>query len=258
LNNSSPYHVFALAGLAPPSLADWLTAYGTVGLALVTFVTLLATLLLTKSDRRRAEQRLIDERAAAEGRLLAERQAADQRLQDERNYAEKARLEEREHAKNVAQLSEQKTTTSDLITDFFSDNFMAHRIAVSALRRKFESGSPPIDEIACGYWYPGGEPTFTRLYRGEKFGDLDEHQHLEAYIGYVVRLAEALRLQRLDVMRGRAAIGMSMLWHIPFIAKVADETARQAQNAGVPIPAWITAVKEVNEALVAPYLQGTA
>jgi hypothetical protein len=35
---------------------------------------------------------------------------------------------------------------------------------------------------------------FANIYRGEKLGDLDEHQHLEAYIGYVVRLAVALRL----------------------------------------------------------------
>jgi S1-C subfamily serine protease len=202
----------------PPNLADWLTAGGTVGLTLLTCVTLIVTVFLTKSERKR--------------------------LRDERKYTEKARLE-----------SEQKTVTSELITDFFSDTFMAHRIAVSELRRKVESGSPPIAEIACGYWYPG---RLDNLYRGEKFGDLDEHQHLEAYTGYVVRLAEALRLQRLDVERVRAAIGMSMLWHIPFINEIANETERQAVEAGAPIPAWTAAVKEVHKAFVAPYLHGKA
>jgi hypothetical protein len=248
-------HAFAPLESAPPSLADWLTAGGTVGLALLTSITLVATVLLTRSERRHAEKLLNDERTQAEHRFRAEREAADRRLRDERDHAERVRLEEREHSKQMALWSEQRTITSELITDFFSDRFLAHRIAVSKLRRKVEDGSPPIAEIACGYWYPG---QFANIYRGEKLGDLDEHQHLEAYIGYVVRLAEALRLQHLDVVRGRAAIGMNLLWHIPFLIEIANETAQQAHAASARIPAWTAAVNEVHEALVVPYLQRTA
>jgi hypothetical protein len=245
---------FLLPASAPPSAADWLTAGGTVGLALLAFVTIVVTLLLTRSERDRAERRLEDERVRAEDRLREEREAADQRLRDERGHAEQVRLEEREYAKQMTQWSDQKVITSELITEFFSDTFLAHRIAVSQMREKVEGGSPTIADVACGYWYPG---RFTNIYRGEKFRDLDEHQHLEAYIGYVVRLAEALRLQHLDVVRGQAAIGMHLLWHIPFLMEIASETAQQAQAANARIPAWTVAVREVYEALVIPYLQGT-
>ena len=70
-----------------------------------------------------------------------------------------------------------------------------------------------------------------------------------------MRLAESLRLQRLDVERGRAVIGMSLLYHIPFISEIANETERQAVSAVARIPAWTAAVKEVYEALVAPYFE---
>jgi hypothetical protein len=120
-------HAFAPLESAAPSLADWLTAGGTVGLALLTSVTLVATVLLTRSERRHAEKFLNDERTQAE--------AADRRLRDERDHAERVRLEEREHSKQMALWSEQRTITSELITDFFSDRFLAHRIAVSKLRR---------------------------------------------------------------------------------------------------------------------------
>ena len=114
----SASHAPVPSSSVPPSLADWLTAGATVGLTLFTSVTLIVTVFLTKSERKR--------------------------LRDEQKYADQVRLE-----------SEKNTVTSELITDFFSDNFMAHRVAVSTLRRKVESGSPPIAEIACGYWYPG-------------------------------------------------------------------------------------------------------
>lgn len=97
-----------------PSLADWLTAGGTVLLALITAITLIATVRITRADRRhdakiRAEDRaeakqvLDEERARAEQdradaalRLREEREIAHQRLQDERDYAENTRRRERQ------------------------------------------------------------------------------------------------------------------------------------------------------------------
>lgn len=85
-----------------PTTADWLLAWGTIGLAVITLVTLLATIIITRADRRRDNTRFAEERARAEQdradadqRLNEERNAADQRLREERAYAEQVRLAER-------------------------------------------------------------------------------------------------------------------------------------------------------------------
>ncbi len=78
-----------------PNLADWLTATGTVGLALVTVITLIATVRIASVDRRHDDEVRGQDRRDAEGRLLEERQAADQRLREERNHAEDVRRQER-------------------------------------------------------------------------------------------------------------------------------------------------------------------
>ncbi len=78
-----------------PNLADWLAATGTVGLALVTVITLIATVRIASVDRRHDDEVRAQDRRDAEGRLLEERQAADQRLREERNHAEDVRRQER-------------------------------------------------------------------------------------------------------------------------------------------------------------------
>lgn len=79
-----------------PNLADWLTAVGTVGLALVTVLTLLVTLRIASADRRHDDQVRSQDRAEAKKLLLEERQAADERLRDEREHAEDVRRRERQ------------------------------------------------------------------------------------------------------------------------------------------------------------------
>lgn len=115
-----------------PSLADWLTAAGTVALALVTVVTLIVTVGITRADRRhddkvRAEDRALAEkvladerdraaqdRAEANRRLREEREAADRRLREERDHAEQVRLHER-RADAVARLLERIAATHDYL-----------------------------------------------------------------------------------------------------------------------------------------------
>lgn len=176
---------------AEPSTADWLIAWGTIGLASITVVALAATIWITLTDRRRDETARKVDREAADNRLREERGAADSRLK-----------KQLEHTERVARRSEQTAVTSDLIDEFFSDRFLAHRIAVSKMWRKVEDEGVPISEIASGYWYPG---RVHNSYRGDMHGVLDEHQHLEAYIGYIVRLDEARRLDRIDIRRARDA-----------------------------------------------------
>jgi len=75
-----------------PTVADWLIAYGTIGLALITLVTLVATILITRADRQRESQRLKEER----GRAARDRDEADRRLREERDAADQRLREERE------------------------------------------------------------------------------------------------------------------------------------------------------------------
>jgi hypothetical protein len=235
-----PVVVITPTTAAGPSTADWLIAWGTIGLASVTVVALAATIWITLTDRRRDETARNADREAADDRLREEREAADSRLK-----------KQLEHTERVARRSEQAAVTSNLIDEFFSDRFLAHRIAVSKMRRKVEDEGVPISEIAYGYWYPGPA---RDSYHGDLHGVFDEHQHLEAYIGYIVRLNEALRLDRIDKGRARDALGMHLLWHYPLLDQVARETVRQAKAANARIPSWTSAAEAVRQAIVDPYL----
>ena len=82
--------------------------------------------------------------------------------------------------------------TDQFVNEFFSDGFMIHRTSLSASPRKLRAGVTSVEEIACGYWYPGIHYASFDSYRGDQIAGLDEHQHLEAYLGYVVRLEHAL------------------------------------------------------------------
>jgi hypothetical protein len=97
--------ILAAATATPsrPSLADWLTAGGTVLLALITAITLIATGRITRADRRnndkiRAEDRAEAKKVIDEERARAAQDRADaaQRLQDERDHAENTRRRERQ------------------------------------------------------------------------------------------------------------------------------------------------------------------
>lgn len=88
-----------------PKLTDELTAWGTVGLAAVTVVALIVTIVLARRDRNDARERLEAEQRRAEAdradsdrRLREEREAADQRLRDERALADLRQVRERQIA----------------------------------------------------------------------------------------------------------------------------------------------------------------
>jgi hypothetical protein len=103
----------ASAPSAGPSLADWLTAWGTLGTALFAVAAVVVTIVLAARDRRDArmlriedqrnhelelgEERLRSARDLAEEqeRSLRDREDAERRLRDERAFAESVRLRER-------------------------------------------------------------------------------------------------------------------------------------------------------------------
>jgi hypothetical protein len=79
-----------------PNLTDWLTAGGTVLLALITAVTLIVTVRITRADRRHDDKIRAEDRAESTRRLQQEREASDQRLREEREHAEQKRRRERQ------------------------------------------------------------------------------------------------------------------------------------------------------------------
>jgi len=136
-----------------------------------------------------------------------------------------------------------KDTTQDFINEFFSRSFLSHRVAISNLREKVISGDVLLSDVAAGYWYPG----VTGEYSGENYDGLTEHQHLEAYYGFVVRLSHAYSRGQIDKQAIRSALRTSYLWHADFSTCVADEAEGQVRRARIDdAPVWIEAVRQVN------------
>lgn len=137
-----------------------------------------------------------------------------------------------------------KDTTQDFMNEFFSRDFLSHRIAISNLREKVINGDVLLSNIAAGYWYPG----LHEEYSGETYDGLTEHQHLEAYFGFVVRLSHANSRGQIDKQTIRSALRTSYLWHADFSTCLADEAEGQVRRADIEdAPVWIEAVRQVND-----------
>jgi hypothetical protein len=147
----------------------------------------------------------------------------------------------------LARLSERRTVTDQFVNEFYSDGFMIHRTSLSTSRRKLRAGAAKVEEIACGYWYPGSHEASYASYRGEDIAGLDEHQHIEAYLGYVVRLEYAMSRGLVDARHIRSTLGLGLLWHTGFLMDVAATAVQQAQEYGAPPPDWARAVRVVHE-----------
>lgn len=89
-------------------------------------------------------------------------------------------------------------------------------------------------------------------YQGELYKDMNEHQHVEAYIGFLIRIHYLATRGRLDVRELSAAIGMPLKYHMPLLCQIASASRRQAQQAGKKIPNWTDAAGFVERVIVAP------
>lgn len=139
-----------------------------------------------------------------------------------------------------------RKTTEAFINEFFSANFLQHRIAVSRLRSKVLTGDVSVESIAKGYWYPGLE----NAYSGETIGEFNEHQHLTIYFGFLVRLAHAKKCKQIDTVVLTSAIRTSYFWQGDLANAVAIGVRAQAKNSpSAELPAWVQAVDDVNNML---------
>ncbi|MEH6376239.1 hypothetical protein V7793_18205 [Streptomyces sp. KLMMK] len=146
--------------------------------------------------------------------------------------------------------ADKQTVTDRMVDEFFSDGFLRHRIAIDELSTKVRSHQVDVYSVASGFLSPA-EPNY---YRGPdpRPGELNEHQHLEAYIGYIVRLARALTHGRLDHRSARTALGMHLQWHDRLLQDVANAAEELARKGGLLIPNWTESAREVGRHLVIP------
>lgn len=68
---------------------------------------------------------------------------------------------------------------------------------------------------------------------------MNEHQHIEAYIGFLIRVEYLASRRRLNVPELSAVVGMIMQYHMQIMRQIAVEARRQAEAAGVKVPTWI-------------------
>ena len=137
-----------------------------------------------------------------------------------------------------------REATQGVIDEFFSSSFLKHRIAVSQLREKVINGEVSIDSIAGGYWYPGK----INSYGGEMHGEFNEHQHLEAYKGFLVRLASSDAERLLDRKAIRTALKTSYFWHADLVNHVANRVRKQVKDSAIAeLPGWVSSVDRVNK-----------
>ncbi|MFI5565049.1 hypothetical protein ACIA2T_37635 [Amycolatopsis japonica] len=150
-------------------------------------------------------------------------------------------------ALTMARRAERYKTTTDLMNEYFSIDFTHHRESLFQTGRRLATGDVDVDDIALGFWFPGG-----LCYIGETYASLTEHQHLTVYIGYIVRLADSVSRRRVDLTTLQNGLGTELLWEYGLVSKVAHAAARQADKAGAPTPSWPDSVKTVHDSVLAP------
>jgi len=134
---------------------DGWTAIGTIVLAVVTFATLIATIVITWKDRRRADQQAENDRKEAADREARDRADADRRLQAERDLSEQRIREEREQAAAIRRREGQRANAVMLIRQVARLKPLMG--AVPGVARREALGSSP---------FPGG-PSYPRQGDGE-------------------------------------------------------------------------------------------
>lgn len=131
---------------------DWSnagTATGTIALAVVTFVTLLCTVIATTTDRKQAAA----DRADAEKRLEDERAAGEQRIRDERAHADEVRRRDRQIA-NAAGLVARVAELQAFMTGVPGSSLRAERPSMSAHSRNMadEETLHAVSSLRHGAW----------------------------------------------------------------------------------------------------------
>ena len=209
---------------------NW-TAIGTVALAVLTFATLLYTVLATRRDRAQAKA----DRQDAEKRLDAERKAGDERVEAERKYAEKVRRRDRQIA-NVAALAGRVAGTQ------------AHLAAIpGAVHRIGQGGQTTKDALAAIWSLRLGAWTEAAMLGTDKTAEAaaDRYRALVALLGEAsnAQLANRYPERDMDTLRNYVR------WVLISLSNLAEDETVPTLAPGFPeipllglaedMPAWL-------------------
>jgi hypothetical protein len=145
--------------------------------------------------------------------------------------------------------SHRMALTQTLLAEFLSASFLQHRISIESTQRKWRDGAVTASALAGGFWCPGE----AGYYAGETSGSLNEHQHLEVYLEFLIKVDHALARKLADRSDLAASLSGEILWEEDIVRAMADETKRQAADAGVPVPRWVGAAESVFRQLNVPH-----
>lgn len=148
-------------------------------------------------------------------------------------------------ALQIARRAERHNTTTNLMNEYLSSSFIAHRDSIFEVRRRVEAGEVDIADIASGFWFPGQPDSY---YVGNTSATLTDHQHLTVYIGFIVRLADSIRRRRVDLatirnqlgavkLNGKSAFGRAG-GSIRFAERNGCRKSARGQAAGAMVTWW--------------------
>ncbi len=144
-----------------------------------------------------------------------------------------------------------RDTTRAFIEEFFSTDFLQHRIAVGKILKALRDGKTTDEEVAIGFFYPGRSDAYTGSFNSAS--GLNEHQHLEIFLGYVRRLSHAIKQGWVDEGAVCSGIGSSFIWHRPLLKQLADTIKRLVPlTKGAVMPETVKAIDTVLRATDVP------
>ena len=127
-----------------------------------------------------------------------------------------------------------RDSTQKLIDEFYSEDFLRHRIALGLLRDEGRGNGDWYYDLAGGYFYPGHSEAKRGAANPES--GLDGHQHLEFFLGYIRRLGHAIDTHQVNEEAILRALGSSFIWHCEVLDRLAHEiVARVGQNKDVAV-----------------------
>lgn len=124
--------------------------------------------------------------------------------------------------------SERRRLTLSFVNEHLSPSMLRHIVVLGEVRRRIQREEITIDEVAAGFWYPGTGVYYT----GPVVDGFNEHQHIEAIIRLINRMAYLVRAGQIDPIELRAALREKHRWTASLLHPVAVGAARIARESG--------------------------
>lgn len=218
---------------------DYIDKLGSIGdffggvvnpfLGFFSFMALLITIYLQLKELRLTREELSLVKEAAENQAKALKEQLEHAVKQGKKLDEN-RIEERKFVK-----------TNIFIDQYFSNEFIFHRIAVSKMREKVLQNRVSVKYISNGFLYPN----YLASYDGLITHDLTEHQHLTIYLGFIERLGNAIKNGELNEGALKNALSYEFRWHADLIRNIAICTKELAIERNVKCPTFVDHTEKV-------------